>query len=219
VQSDIYAYGMFLYEVLTHHFPFEKFVTECPDGSLLSLSKQHWSLHDLHKKGNDQNQNLLKRCASKAATNLCIPEEIKRDCPVGYVELLKNCISVRSFSSRLSLQASCNIYASQHNASERPQSMEDVRRELERIRTDLLASSVPAGSTRVMDIPVHFSEEQIAVMSHVLGTDLTGSSNVTSSIHTLIVSQTLSLTSDHFERKHEPPADAGLAARVESDSH
>jgi hypothetical protein len=97
--------------------------------------------------------------------------------------------------------------------------MEEVRLELERIRTELLASSVPASSTRVMDIPVHFSEEQIAVMSHVLGTDLTGSSNVTSSIHTLIVSQTLSLTGDHFERKHEPPADAGLAACVESDSH
>ena len=103
VQSDVYAYGMFLYEVLTHHFPFERFVTECPDGSMLSVSKQHWSLHDLHKKANDQNLNLFKRCASKAATNLCIPEEIKSDCPVGYVELLNSCISVRFFASRLSL--------------------------------------------------------------------------------------------------------------------
>ena len=92
VQSDVYAYGMFLYEILTHHFPFEKFVTERPDGSLLSLSAQHWSQLDFHKKGNE---NILKRCVSKATANLCIPEEIERESPVGYVELLKKCISVR----------------------------------------------------------------------------------------------------------------------------
>ncbi len=96
VQSDIYAFGMFLYEVLTHHFPFEKYVTESPDGSELPVSKQHWSIAEVHKKGaGEGNEALVKRWGSKATTILSFPEEIKAASPSRYVELLKSCIAVR----------------------------------------------------------------------------------------------------------------------------
>jgi serine/threonine protein kinase len=93
VQSDIYAYGMFLYEVLTHHFPFENFVETSPiDGSPLSFSKQHWSLHDIHRHANDR---LASRLHKAAQANLCIPKAIQHESPDGFSELLKHCIEVR----------------------------------------------------------------------------------------------------------------------------
>ena len=93
VQSDIYAYGMFLYEVMTHHFPFENFVTESPDGSLLSHSRQHWSMKDIHKP--HANERLALRYHKAAQASLCIPKFILCESPNGFVELLKDCIAVR----------------------------------------------------------------------------------------------------------------------------
>jgi len=95
VQSDIYAFGMFLYEVMTHHFPFEKFRTESFDGSALSVSKQHWSLDVVHNGGYE---NIVKRYSSNITSSLCIPREIELESPPGYVDLLKNCIAVRVLS-------------------------------------------------------------------------------------------------------------------------
>ena len=92
VQSDIYAFGMFLYEIMTHHFPFENFVENDIDGSLLSHSKQHWSLADIHKQANDK---LASRLHRGAQANLCIPKAIRLESPKGFVDLLKHCISVR----------------------------------------------------------------------------------------------------------------------------
>ncbi len=89
--SDIYAFGMFLYEVMTHRFPFEQFVTESPDGSQLSNSRQHWSIGDIHKPG--CNVALASRIIRQA--NLCITDSIRRETPLGYVDLLKKCIAVR----------------------------------------------------------------------------------------------------------------------------
>ena len=91
VQSDIYAYGMFLYEVMTHHFPFENFVTETPDGRLLSPRSYHWEFRDIHKP--HANERLALRYHKVAS--LCIPEAILCESPNGFVELLKNCIAVR----------------------------------------------------------------------------------------------------------------------------
>lgn len=92
MQSDIYAFGMFLYEVMTHHYPFEKFVT-CIDGSELPLSKQHWSFVQVHEP--KASPAIVKRAATNATTNLDFPSKIALECPVGYIDLLKNCIAVR----------------------------------------------------------------------------------------------------------------------------
>jgi hypothetical protein len=90
--------------------------------------------------------------------------------------------------------------------------MEEVRIKLEQIRAEFSASASPrvvvAGDRQNVDIPVHFSNEQFAVMSNVLAMDSTGSSNLTSSMRSLVVSR----SSDHVERKHQPLADDGFGA-------
>jgi hypothetical protein len=96
VQSEIYAFGMLLYQLLTHHYPFERFVTESDDGSELSPSEHYWEFGDVHRKGEIYEWlPLMKRYAMKATKYLFIPSQIERECPVGYMALLKNCIVVR----------------------------------------------------------------------------------------------------------------------------
>ena len=115
--------------------------------------------------------------------------------------------------------------ALQYRACERPQSMEDVRAELIRIHGDLLAAAAPkltfpAASRQNLDIPVHFSEEQILVLSHVVASDGSASSNLTSSIHSLVLSHNLLVSRDRVRRKHETAADIGFAAHAnDSDRH
>jgi len=190
--SDIYAFGMFLYEVMTHRFPFEQFVTESPDGSQLSNSRQHWSIGDIHKPG--CNVALASRIIRKA--NLCITESILRETPDGYVDLLKKCIAF--------------------NPLERPPSMDEILAALEAIRAPFLgSSSSPQASDRVekdANIIVNFSEEQTAILSEALAH--TGSANVTPFMRSFM---SLSVV-DVFERKHEP-AGGGAAATAAPEGH
>ena len=114
--------------------------------------------------------------------------------------------------------------ALQYRACERPQSMEDVLAELVRIHGGLSAAAapqltLPAASRQNLDIPVHFSDEQIVVLSHVVASDHTGSLNLTPSIHSLVLSQNLLASSDRVRRKHETAADVGFAAHADSDRH
>ena len=92
--------------------------------------------------------------------------------------------------------------------------MSEVRSALEAIRAEHTASpnayaKVPSVQQNDVDsIPVQFSMEQLTVMSEVLGADKSGSSNVTSSIRSVIFSQ----SSDFVERKREAPIGDGVAA-------
>jgi hypothetical protein len=102
----------------------------------------------------------------------------------------------------------------QFNPSDRHQTMNELREDLVRIRGHFLASSAPCGPSPRSDggISVQFSAEQIVVMAETLGMDLTGSSNVTSSIRSLIASVPL----DEVERKLQQASGGGFAAAVPS---
>jgi hypothetical protein len=105
-------------------------------------------------------------------------------------------------------------FPSQFNASDRPQTMNELREDLVRIRDLFLANAAPCGPSPRSDggISVQFSAEQIVVMTEALGMDLTGSSNVTSSIRSLIASVPL----DEVERKLQQASGGGFAAAVPS---
>ncbi len=93
--------------------------------------------------------------------------------------------------------------------------MKQLREELVGIRDQFIASSAPCGPSPRSDgdISVQFSAEQIDVMTEALGMDLTGSSNVTSSIRSLISSKSLV---DDVEHKHQQASGGDFNAAVVS---
>ncbi len=93
--------------------------------------------------------------------------------------------------------------------------MKHLREELVGIRDHFIATSAPCGPSPRSDagISVQFSAEQIDVITEALGMDLTGSSNVTSSIRSILSS--ISLVDD-VEHKHQKESGGGLNAAVVS---
>ena len=96
--------------------------------------------------------------------------------------------------------------------------MSEVRAALEAIRVQYLASpkvKAPSGHQNDFNtIPVQFSVDQLAVMSEVLGTDRSGSSNITSSIRSVIFSQ----SGDFVERKHAAQSSDAVSADAPADA-
>ena len=97
--------------------------------------------------------------------------------------------------------------------------MSQVRDKLETIRQEYLACSSPKASVPsghdVDGILVQFSVEQISVIAESLGTDLSGSSNVTPSLRSLIVSH----SSDAVDRKLQSLGGDGVAADAAGDAN
>ena len=97
--------------------------------------------------------------------------------------------------------------------------MSQVRDRLEAIRQENLAcsspkASAPSGPHDVDGIPVQFCAEQIMVFAESLGTDLSGSSNVTSSMRSFIVSH----SSDAVDRKLLSQGGDGVAVDAAADA-
>ena len=100
--------------------------------------------------------------------------------------------------------------------------MSQVRDRLEAIRQENLAcsspkASAPSGPHDVDGIPVQFCAEQIMVFAESLGTDLSGSSNVTSSMRSFIEC-VVSHSSDAVDRKLQSLGGDGVAVDAAADA-